>query len=150
MIKDIDIKLIDELLDKIRQDFKAITAEHLAMPPTGSLGMYYKNNYYFLTPLQKHCLLDIEVLHKHILEPFMGLSEEKIKSGDYVHYISGDKDISKILKPVKPGKYQIGFILNPTTFEDIIKISNHGKTMPRKSTYFYPKVPSGIVMYKAT
>ena len=68
---------------------------------------------------------------------------------NYIHYKSGDKEVSAILEPVMAGKYQIGFILNPTNFEDVINISNKSETMPRKSTYFYPKVPSGIVLYKS-
>ncbi len=164
LIKNIETKLIDNLLDKLNCKFKIEkTAGNIVTPHKGSLCMYYKDNYYILTPKEIKIplplllkggkggfqepgeILDVELLHQHILEPYLELNEEKIKKGDFVHYISGNENITEILKT---GKYQAGFILNPPAFENIMNISNAGKTMPRKSTYFYPKVPSGIVLYE--
>ncbi len=146
LIKNIETKLIDNLLDKVNCKFRIEKTDgNIVTPHKGSLGMYYKDNYYILTPQEKPEILDVELLHRCILEPYLELNEEKIKRGDFVHYISGDKNITEILKT---GKYQAGFILNPPAFENIMNISNAGKTMPRKSTYFYPKVPSGIVLYE--
>ena len=96
LIKNIDTKLTDDFQDKIRQDFEVINSDNLTMPPRGSFGMNYENNYYFLTPKKRQSVLDVELLHKYLLEPFLELNEERIKAGDYVHYISGDKEISRI------------------------------------------------------
>ncbi len=151
LIKDIDIKLINSLPDKINSAFNVTeTTDNINIPPHGKIGMYINKTYFLLTPKNRSSILDIEILHKDILEPHLKLDEETIKKTDSVHYISGEMKTDDILKLVDSDKYQAGFLLAPVSFDEIINISNSGKTMPRKSTYFYPKVPSGIVLYKAT
>ncbi|MFH1415135.1 MAG: DUF1015 domain-containing protein [Elusimicrobiota bacterium] len=150
LIKDLDPAITGALPEKVRSLFSV--DKHAGIPkapPKGSIGMFLCDTYYVLTPKENNAALDVELLHNSILEPFLGLDEDKIKSGDYIHYFSGDTDIEEIFKPVREGKYQLGFALNPPEFSDITGVSDKGLTMPRKSTFFYPKVPSGIAMYKA-
>jgi uncharacterized protein (DUF1015 family) len=73
-----------------------------------------------------------------------------MRTGDSVHYKPGNEDLSQIKDLIDSGKYQAAFILNPPSFKEIKKIADNDETMPPKSTYFYPKIPTGIVLNKVT
>jgi uncharacterized protein (DUF1015 family) len=51
-----------------------------------------------------------------------------------------------VLQALEKEDYQAGFILNPPKAEEILMIANNGETMPQKSTYFYPKLFSGLIV----
>ncbi len=57
-----------------------------------------------------------------------------------------EMDIGKAFNKTKSGEYEAAFFLNPTRVEDIEKVSKAGLRMPPKSTYFYPKIPTGLVI----
>ena len=56
-----------------------------------------------------------------------------------------DSDAGTVIQKVLDGRVAAGFILNPTRIEEICRVADAGLTMPRKSTYFYPKVITGLV-----
>jgi uncharacterized protein (DUF1015 family) len=87
--------------------------------------------------------LDVTILHSLVLEKILGITKEQVANEQKVNYIrSADEAIEK----VKTGKYQMAFILNPTKIEEVKKVSIHNERMPQKSTDFYPKLLSGIVI----
>ena len=86
--------------------------------------------------------LNVSIVDHVILEDFLGLTHETSSSFlDYVH------DAAEAVKRVQEGEYQIAFIVNPVSPAVIKAIADSGDRMPRKSTYFYPKVPAGLVSY---
>ena len=58
------------------------------------------------------------------------------------------KEATEALEAVKKGAAQVAFILNPTRISQVRDVARTGHTMPQKSTYFYPKLLSGLVMNK--
>ncbi|MBW8000533.1 MAG: DUF1015 domain-containing protein [Planctomycetes bacterium] len=93
--------------------------------------------------------LDVSVLHKLILENELGIDEEKLFSGEYVEYV---KDaaiaIDESIARVDSGEKQVAFFTNAPTIEQIEQVAAAGEKMPQKSTYFYPKVYTGLTIYK--
>ena len=89
--------------------------------------------------------LDVSVLHRLILDHILGLKpEEQIKEG----VISYSQDEEKVLQALEKEDYQAAFILNPPRPEEILQIALGGEKMPQKTTYFYPKLISGLVINK--
>ncbi len=86
--------------------------------------------------------LDVTVLHDVIFQRFLGLPPEVQKK--VVSYTSADKEA---LRLVVEGQSQAAFLLRSTTFEQIKQVCGGGETMPQKSTYFYPKLLTGLVFY---
>jgi len=86
--------------------------------------------------------LDVRILHRLILEDIIG--NDFIEKIDYSHTYNGLLSEFFAIKD----SYDIAFILNPPEIKDVQRISNNGKVMPQKSTYFYPKPCSGLIMYK--
>jgi len=89
--------------------------------------------------------LDVNILHEGILDPLLGIGVEELASQKHVDYF---RDRNELAAEVKGGKYQVGFVLNPTTVEEVRAISERGEKMPQKSTDFYPKLLTGLVLMK--
>jgi uncharacterized protein (DUF1015 family) len=89
--------------------------------------------------------LDVTTLHLLILENIFGLSPEQQVNGETVRY---SQDEEAVLHALEKEDFQAAFILNPPKVEEIFTIANGGETMPQKSTYFYPKLMSGLIVNK--
>jgi uncharacterized protein (DUF1015 family) len=89
--------------------------------------------------------LDVTTLHLLILEHVLGLAPEKQVSGETIRY---SQDEEAVLQALEKEDFQAAFILNPPKAEEVLTIANRGEKMPQKSTYFYPKLPSGLIINK--
>jgi uncharacterized protein (DUF1015 family) len=89
--------------------------------------------------------LDVTTLHWLILGHILGMTPEQQESGDTIHYF---QDEEMVLQTLEKEDFQAAFILNATKAEEIQAIVAGGEKMPQKSTYFYPKLPSGLVVNK--
>lgn len=87
--------------------------------------------------------LDVSVLHTLILERALGIDRENMASQKNLTYT---RDLSEALSTVESDEMQCAFILNPTRVEEIGAVAAAGEKMPQKSTYFYPKLITGLVM----
>ncbi len=91
------------------------------------------------------CELDVAVLHKAILEQRLGIDKKALESKKNIEYVRGrDSAIDKL----QQGNYQACFILNPTPERKVMQIADRGEKMPQKSTDFYPKLLTGLVIHK--
>ena len=87
--------------------------------------------------------LDITLLHGAVLEKILHISpESQLKQTNlpYAH------DADEVLGEVRAGKAQIGFLMNPTRIEQVRAVASAGHVLPQKSTYFYPKLLSGLLI----
>jgi len=85
--------------------------------------------------------LDAAILEKVVLQNILGLSEEDVEAKRGIGYA---KSIESALDSVSSGTYQAAFILRATPIEQVRAVAAAGETMPPKSTYFYPKLLSGM------
>ena len=93
--------------------------------------------------------LDVAVLHKLIIEKQLGVDEDMQAKGGYIEYVkdSGDK-INRIIEDVDNKRSQLGLFMNPPRLEQIEDVAKQGDRMPQKSTYFYPKMFTGLTIDK--
>lgn len=89
--------------------------------------------------------LDVTVLHSIVIKEILGITEKDIEGENAVKYVHNDEEAFDL---VKEGKYQIAFFLNPTKVEQVVAVADKYEKMPQKSTFFYPKLLTGPVMYK--
>jgi uncharacterized protein (DUF1015 family) len=87
--------------------------------------------------------LDVTVLHDVLLPKFLGLPSE-VQNQKLAYTI----DEEEALQRVANHQSQAAFFLNPTTFQQVADVCKSGETMPQKSTYFFPKLLTGMVFYK--
>src|SRR6266581_709803 len=112
----------------------------LTLRDGADLGLLMPN----VSPLQRE--LDVVLLHEGILEPALGITPHAVKAEANLTY---EREASAALDVVDSGRAQISFLLNPCDVEQVMKIATVGEVMPQKSTDFYPKMLSGITMYRA-
>ena len=86
--------------------------------------------------------LDTAVLEALILKGALGMTDEAIDELDGLRYA---RDFDQALELVQSGEYDGAFFMAPTPIEDVQAVAETGESMPPKSTYFYPKVPTGLV-----
>jgi uncharacterized protein (DUF1015 family) len=89
--------------------------------------------------------LDIQVLHERVLGGVLGIGEEAVKDEKHVRYIRG---LEPALDAARQGAAQIAFLLKPVAVDQVAEVSFAGSVMPQKSTDFYPKLLSGMAIYK--
>jgi uncharacterized protein (DUF1015 family) len=87
--------------------------------------------------------LDVAILHVGILEAFLGIDEVRLRDEANVTYW---READKAAELVQTGQAQLAFFLNPTDVQDVKAIADARSRMPQKSTDFYPKLLSGIVI----
>jgi len=128
---------IEEMLDRIKADSAV----------TNVFGLYLKDVFYIARMKAPAApkLLDVDVLHDSIIEKKLGITKEDIAQGLYLHF---SKSPEHAYEDVARGKDQAAFFMNALTTEEMFREVLKGRRMPQKSTYFYPKTLSGLVMYK--
>ena len=87
--------------------------------------------------------LETALLEHLILRGALGLSHESITRQENLRYVH---DLEEALRCVAAGESQAAFLLNPTRVEEIVAVAASGESMPQKSTFFHPKVPTGLVL----
>jgi uncharacterized protein (DUF1015 family) len=89
--------------------------------------------------------LDVRVLHQRVLGQALGIGEEAVRDEKHLRYIRG---LDAAVEEVRTGAAQIAFLLKPVSVEQVAATSFAGGVMPQKSTDFYPKLLSGLTIYK--
>jgi uncharacterized protein (DUF1015 family) len=96
-----------------------------------------------LSPLQRE--LDVVLLHQGILEPALGITPHAVSTESNLTY---EREASNALDAVDHGHAQIAFLLNAADVGLVMDVATSGEVMPQKSTDFFPKLMSGITMYR--
>lgn len=89
--------------------------------------------------------LDVNVLHEGILSPLLGIGPRELAAETHVDYFR-ERDL--LVGQLEEGHYQLAFFLNPTSLKQVYEASERGEKMPQKSTDFYPKLLTGLVLVK--
>ncbi|MDP2922825.1 MAG: DUF1015 domain-containing protein [Candidatus Omnitrophota bacterium] len=146
----VSVKNIAAVMDKLREyfDIKKVDEkdleEKLKHTKGFCFGVYHADNFHFIKLKSERILdkifkgsvyrkLDTYLLHQFVF-PICGIEGDV----QYTHNIAEAKKIA--------ARDKTAFILKPTALGDVFKIANQGYRLPQKSTYFYPKVSSGIVV----
>ncbi len=100
---------------------------------------------YLLEEREARGELDIRILHDLLLGKALGIDEEAVRNEQFIRYMRG---IDAAVDAVRTGAAQIAFLLKPTSVQQVADTSFAGGVMPQKSTDFYPKLLSGLTIYK--
>ncbi len=96
-----------------------------------------------VSPLQRE--LDVVLLHEGILEPALGITLQAVTKEANLTY---EREAANALAAVDSGRAQVSFFLNACDVEKVVEIATANEVMPQKSTDFFPKLLSGITMYR--
>jgi uncharacterized protein (DUF1015 family) len=96
-----------------------------------------------VSPLQRE--LDVVLLHEGILEPALGITPQSVTAEANLTY---EREAGAAIEAVDSGAAQVAFFLNACDVQQVMKIATSGEVMPQKSTDFFPKLMSGITLYR--
>ncbi len=155
VIKDLNGLTNDEFLNKIRKNFK-VEKQDSCSPfkpeEKHTFGLYLDKCWYKLSakdgifdesdPVDR---LDVSILQNNLISPVLGITDPRTdKRIDFVGGIRGLKELEKRAE----SDMKIAFSMFPTTLDDLMSIADAGKVMPPKSTWFEPKLLSGLFIHK--
>ena len=154
LVSGLSAERADEFLRAAAVDFKVAeidSADRLtqawARNGTGStiIGAAIGGKLYMLEEREARGELDIRILHDLLLGKALGITEEAVRNEQFIRYARG---IDAAVDAARTGAAQIAFLLKPTSVQQVADTSFAGGVMPQKSTDFYPKLLSGLTIYK--
>ena len=116
-----------------------------AQPQAIRIGVVTAGDAVLLEGARKDGELDVPVLHQEILGGWLGINEEAVRDEKHIQYVRG---MDAAAAEVRERGAQVAFLLEPTPIEDMARIAFAGGVMPQKSTDFYPKLLSGVTIYR--
>jgi uncharacterized protein (DUF1015 family) len=147
----------EDFMSKVEENFKVekIESEKPFRPTKKhTFGMYIENNWYELEakdgifddqdPVDR---LDVAILQNNILDPLLGIEDPR--TSDNIDFVGGIRGLKELEERVDQGK-KVAFSMYPTTMDDLLAIADAGKVMPPKSTWFEPKLRSGLFVHRLT
>lgn len=114
-------------------------------PANVRIGMVTSSGDNLLSRPRKRDELDVPVLHSEVLTGLLQITEEAVRDEHFITYVRG---IDAAAAEVREKGAQVAFLLDPTPIGDMARIAFGGGVMPQKSTDFFPKLLSGVTIYK--
>ena len=116
-----------------------------ARPLHSIIGAVILDKLYMLEDRAARGELDVRILHERLLGQALGITEQEVRDEKHLRYIRG---MDAAVEEVRKGAAQIAFLLKPTSVQQVADTSFGGGVMPQKSTDFYPKLLSGMTIYR--
>jgi uncharacterized protein (DUF1015 family) len=91
-------------------------------------------------------VLDVTILSQHVLEPILGITD--LRTSKRIDFVGGIRGLGELKKRVDSGEMKAAFALYPVSMQQLIDIADSGNIMPPKTTWFEPKLRSGLVIHK--
>jgi len=152
VVSDLNDLSWDSIIEMASDKFN-VSPQNFAVTPKDihSFGIYCKGEWYLLKakdgtfdPNDPTGSIDAAILGKNFIDPILGISDPKTdKRINFVGGIRGTKELERL---VDSGKYKIAFSLYPTSIKQLLDVADAGDVMPPKSTWFEPKLRSGMVV----
>jgi uncharacterized protein (DUF1015 family) len=138
-------------LDEVRRRFPVTENAPSRPVAPGSVSMYLQGRWYGLRTeasagADPVSALDVSMLQDRLLAPVLGIDDPRTNSR--VEYLGGFRSVEDLQQRVDQGLAAVGFSVHPTTVEQLMDISDAGQIMPPKSTWFEPKLRSGLFVHR--
>ncbi|MFN8236688.1 MAG: DUF1015 family protein [Chitinophagales bacterium] len=153
LVKDMNGLTEEELLSKIGEQFDIEKKGASIYKPTQlhEFSMYVNGNWYKLTAKKNTYdehdpigVLDVTILSNSILDPVLGIKDQR--TDKRIDFVGGIRGLGELQKRVDSGEMKIAFAFYPVSLDQLIAIADTGNIMPPKSTWFEPKLKSGLVI----
>ncbi len=144
----------EEFLLKIREVFDVVACGYSYKPENKHIfGMYLKHTWYKLSFKEKLLKtkevvesLDVSILQKFVLTPILGIVD--LRTDKRIDFVGGVKGLDELERRVNNNEMKVAFTMYPTSMKELMTVADEKKIMPPKSTWFEPKLRSGIFIHK--
>ncbi len=154
VVKDLNGLTVQDFINKLGKNF-SVTKTGTEIYKPGSLhnfGMYLDGNWYSLTartgtyndndPIG---VLDVTVLSRLVLDEILGIKD--LRTDKRIDFVGGIRGLGELKKRVDSGEMKVAFALYPVSMKQLLDIADSGNIMPPKTTWFEPKLRSGLVVH---
>ncbi len=151
VVRDLAGRTPDAFLKEIEGAFEVEPAEHPKPEHLHEYGMYLGGRWYRLKarpgtypendPVRG---LDVAILQENLLAPVLGIGDPR--SDERIEFVGGIRGLGELERLVDSGEWAVAFALHPTTIEQLFSVADAGRVMPPKSTWFEPKLRSGLIV----
>jgi uncharacterized protein (DUF1015 family) len=154
VVKDLNGRTADEFLAEISKSFD-LEAQNSQYKPESkhNFGLYLNKQWYKLTakadsydvnhPVNS---LDAAICQNNILAPLLGIEDPR--KSKRIHFVGGIRGLNELERVVDNGDFELAIALFPVKMSDIMNVADAGEIMPAKSTWFEPKLRSGLFVHK--
>ncbi len=155
VVKDLNGLTAVELLDKLANDFdvEKVGSEIYKPSDLHTFGMYLEGNWYRLVTKSGRYndndpigVLDVTILSNLVLDKILGIKD--LRTDKRIDFVGGIRGLGELKKRVDSGEMAVAFALYPVSMKQLIDIADTGNIMPPKTTWFEPKLRSGLVIHK--
>ncbi|MCR5754188.1 MAG: DUF1015 family protein, partial [Acetatifactor sp.] len=152
VVKDLNGLSDDEFLMKLKECFTIKEAGSIPYRPEkkGSFGMFLNDKWYCLTAKDEIRSsdavegLDVSILQNHLLRPILGIEDPK--NDKRIDFVGGIRGLAELERRVHTDM-KVAFSMYPTSIEELLAVADEGRLMPPKSTWFEPKLRSGLFLH---
>ncbi len=147
VVKSLNSETPESFIEKLKQNFNVKRIDTLENPKQkGIIHLYLSNQTYALSRLEQDSeQLDVDVLTERVLKPILSITD--IRQDKNIAFIGGLDALEKIKTEVDAGAYVAGFVLYPTSMQELLQVADANEIMPPKSTWFEPKLADGLLSY---
>jgi uncharacterized protein (DUF1015 family) len=155
LVKDLNGLSEAEFITKINKNFEVVPAlNHSSARPGSahSFGMYLKNQWYLLkakfgtfNPNDPVASLDVSILSRNILQPILGIGD--LRKDQRIDFVGGIRGLGELEKRVNSKEMAVAFALYPISVAQLMAIADAGQILPPKTTWFEPKLRSGLIIH---
>ncbi|TYB30914.1 MAG: DUF1015 domain-containing protein [Candidatus Mcinerneyibacterium aminivorans] len=156
VVKDLNGMSKDEFIDAIKQNFKVEefgSKEKFYKPSEKHFfGMYLDGKWYKLKAKEESFdqndpieSLDVAILQKNLLSPILNIGNPR--TDERIKFVGGIRGMKELVKLVENDGYKVAFSMYPTSIEQLMDVADANKVMPPKSTWFEPKLRSGLCVH---
>ncbi|MEX2130269.1 MAG: DUF1015 family protein [Pseudohongiellaceae bacterium] len=155
LVKDLNGRDVEDYMEELEDRFAItpVNSRDAARPKHAhQFGMYLQDNWYLLDipagnvnesdPVKS---LDVSILQDRLLEPLLGIKDQRLDTR--IDFVGGIRGLQELEKRVDSGQWQLAIVLYPTSIASLMSIADAGEVMPPKSTWFEPKLKSGLVVH---
>lgn len=152
-VKDLNGLTVDEFFDAIKGNFnvKLIGKEAYSPLTKGEFGMYIDDNWYCLNPKEELNIpndpvssLDVSILQDYLLQPILAIEDPR--TDNRIDFIGGIRGLNELERRVE-GDMKVAFSMYPTSIDELLDVADADMLMPPKSTWFEPKLRSGLFIH---
>lgn len=140
----------DHFLNELEQNFGLLVDADPIPSKKGDISIYIDNQWFGMTlPIADEPnsveKLDVHRLQEFLLDPMLGISDPR--RNENISFVGGIRGTEELERLVQNGKAQMAVSMYPTAIEELIEVSDNGLLMPPKSTWFEPKLQSGLLVH---
>jgi uncharacterized protein (DUF1015 family) len=154
VVKDLNGHSKEDFMDELRKVFDVEVNDGSYYPEAlHHFGMYIDGQWYHLKAKSDNFndndpigVLDVTILQDSLLTPILGIDDPR--TNDRVDFVGGIRGLGELEKRVNSGEMAVAFSLYPVSLKQLMDISDSGNVMPPKSTWFEPKLKSGVVVHE--